>query len=34
VGQSPRDPSLDTAELAAWTMLVNQLMNMDEVLNK
>jgi len=34
VGQSPRDESLDAAELAAWTMLVNQLMNMDEVLNK
>jgi hypothetical protein len=33
-GESPRDPSLDTVELAAWTMLVNQLMNMDEVLNK
>ena len=34
VGESPRDLSLDTAELAGWTMLVNQLMNTDEVLNK
>ena len=34
VGESKADPSLDPAELAAWTMLVNQLMNLDEVLNK
>ncbi len=34
VGEAPVDPALDTAELAAWTMLVNQLMNMDEVLTK
>ena len=34
VGDSPPDCSLHAAELAAWTMLVNQLMNMDEVLNK
>ena len=34
VGESKRDPSLDAAEHAAWTMLVNQMMNMDEVLNK
>jgi hypothetical protein len=34
VGESPTDTSLDPAELAAWTMLVNQLMNLDEVLNK
>jgi hypothetical protein len=34
VGQSPRDQSLDPATHAAWTMLVNQLMNLDEVLNK
>jgi hypothetical protein len=33
-GESKADPALDAAELAAWTMLVNQLMNLDEVLNK
>ena len=34
VGESKADPSLDPATLAAWTMLVNELMNLDEVLNK
>src|SRR5262249_38784596 len=34
VGESKADPSLDAGTLAAWTMLVNQLMNLDEVLNK
>lgn len=34
VGQSPVDGSLDPPELAAWTMLANQLMNLDEVLTK
>jgi hypothetical protein len=34
VGESKADPSLDAAQLAAWTMLVNELMNLDEVLNK
>jgi hypothetical protein len=34
VGELPVDPSLDPAELAAWTMLANQMMNLDEVLNK
>ncbi|MBY0528227.1 MAG: DUF1553 domain-containing protein [Gemmataceae bacterium] len=34
VGESRPDASLDAAELAAWTMLANQLMNLDEVLNK
>jgi hypothetical protein len=33
-GESKADPKLDPSELAAWTMLANQLMNMDEVLNK
>jgi hypothetical protein len=33
-GESKADPSLDAAELAGWTMLVNELMNLDEVLNK
>jgi hypothetical protein len=34
VGESTADPAVDPAALAAWTMLVNELMNLDEVLNK
>jgi len=34
VGDSPADPALPKPELAAWTMLCNQLLNLDEVLNK
>jgi mono/diheme cytochrome c family protein len=34
VGELPRDTSQDGPTLAAWTMLANQLMNLDEVLNK
>jgi hypothetical protein len=34
VGESKADPTLDAGELAAWTMLANELMNLDEVLNK
>jgi hypothetical protein len=34
VGQSKVAEELDVAELAAWTMVCNQLMNLDEVLNK
>ena len=34
VGESKRDETLDVSEHAAWTMLANQLMNLDEVLNK
>jgi hypothetical protein len=34
VGESAADPTLSPAELAAWTMLCNQLMNLDEVLMK
>ncbi|HUG90314.1 MAG TPA: DUF1553 domain-containing protein, partial [Planctomycetaceae bacterium] len=34
VGESKADESLDPVALGAWTMLVNQLMNLDEVLNK
>ena len=33
-GESKADPSIDAATLAAWTMLTNELMNLDEVLNK
>jgi len=34
VGESKADPALDPATLAAWTMLSNELFNLDEVLNK
>ena len=34
VGDSKSDPSVGTAELAALTMVANQVMNLDEVLNK
>jgi hypothetical protein len=34
VGESKADPALDVPTLAAWTMLANELMNLDEVLNK
>jgi hypothetical protein len=33
-GESKADPDLDPQVLAAWTMLTNQLMNLDEALNK
>jgi hypothetical protein len=34
VGEARADPALDVPTLAAYTMLANQLFNMDEVLNK
>lgn len=34
VGESKADPALEPAQLAAWTMVANQLFNLDEVLNK
>jgi hypothetical protein len=34
VGESKPDASMPSAKLAAWTMLCNQLMNLDEVINK
>jgi hypothetical protein len=33
-GESKADATLHPVDLAAWTMLVNELMNLDEVLNK
>ena len=33
-GESKADPTLDAPTLAAWTMLSNELMNLDEALNK
>jgi len=34
VGDSQADATMDVATLAGWTMLANELMNLDEVLNK
>jgi hypothetical protein len=34
VGESPADKSIPAADLAGWTMLINELMNLDEVLVK
>jgi len=34
VGETRPDATMDVPALAAWTMLANQLMNLDEVLNK
>jgi hypothetical protein len=34
VGESKADAKLDVPTLAAWTMVVNELLNLDEVLNK
>jgi mono/diheme cytochrome c family protein len=34
VGETKTDPALDAAEHAAWTLTCNQLMNLDEFLNK
>ena len=33
-GESRANPALHPVDLAAWSMLANQLMNLDEVLNK
>ena len=33
-GESKPDASVDPATLAAWTMLTNELLNLDEVLSK
>lgn len=34
IGEFKSDPSVPKPELAAWTMVCNQLLNLDEVLNK
>ncbi|BDS06221.1 hypothetical protein NT6N_12610 [Oceaniferula spumae] len=34
VGATENDPSIDPIELAAWTLIANQMLNMDETLNK
>ena len=33
LGDSKADPAMDVPKLAAWTMLANELLNLDEVLN-
>jgi len=33
-GESPRDGSLDVKELAAWTMIANLILNLDETITK
>ena len=34
LGEAPLDSTLDPLELASWTMLANQLLNLDEVITK
>jgi hypothetical protein len=34
VGQSKRDESLEVAEHAAWTMVANVILNLDETVTK
>ncbi len=34
VGESKPDPKLSPSELAAWTMIGNLILNLDEVMNK
>ena len=34
VGEKPRNPAIPAPELAAWTMVVSEMMNLDETLNK
>ena len=34
IGESKADPGLDVPELAAWTLVSSQLLNLDETLNK
>ena len=34
VGESPRDATLDAAEVAAWAMVATAILNLDETLNR
>ena len=34
VGESPRNERLDPGELAAWTMIANVILNLDETVTK
>ncbi len=33
-GEAPADPALDPVEIATWTLVANQFLNLDETLNK
>jgi hypothetical protein len=34
IGEKPRDRSIPEPELAAWTMIANEMLNLDETVNK
>jgi hypothetical protein len=34
VGEKPRAPSIPETELAAWTMVASEMLNLDETLTK
>ena len=34
IGESKADPAVNAGTLAAWTMLANEMLNLDEILNK
>ena len=34
IGEAPRDPTLDTCELAAWSIVANAILNLDEAYTK
>jgi hypothetical protein len=34
IGESKRDASIPEAELAAWTMVASEMLNLDETVNK
>jgi len=34
VGEFKAEPGMDSSTLAAWTMLANEVLNLDETLNK
>jgi len=33
-GEKKRDPSIPAPELAAWTMVASEMLNLDETVNK
>ena len=34
IGEKPRDAAIPSPELAAWTMVANEMLNLDQTLNK
>jgi hypothetical protein len=34
LGESPADPAIEPAELAAWTIIASTLLNLDETVTK